>query len=86
MKSQRGKIVVLASLPSCDFCERTARADARTVFQGSWAYLCPMHWTEYARHRTFGVGKGQALALPDEEWEGPMNIIFESGMKGGTDD
>lgn len=52
-------IVIVKELPKCDFCDRKASYDAKTIFSGSWANMCGLHYKVNALHKTLGLGKGQ---------------------------
>lgn len=56
--------VEVPELPSCDFCEDSARYDAKTKL-GPWAYLCPIDWKEHTDQQ-LGTGHGQRLVTSDE--------------------
>jgi hypothetical protein len=60
-----GYVVVMESLPACDFCGETARYDFRSL-NGSWAYGCFLHWSQYGATASLGVGNGQRLITADE--------------------
>ena len=64
-----GYIVAMAQLPNCQLCDkgRTAHYDGKT-FQGPWAYMCRMCWTQYGPGKT-GVGFGQEMIVVESESE-----------------
>ena len=49
-------------LPKCDFCDKRAKYDFRTVY-GPWAYGCETHYLQNRANPTLGTGKGQKLQL-----------------------
>jgi hypothetical protein len=55
-------IVKVKELPKCDFCDRTAVVDGKTVF-GPWAYMCIKHYQDFGVG--LGLGKGQVLVVED---------------------
>jgi hypothetical protein len=57
----------LTTRPHCDLCKLTADtnwavADAM-VSNGSWGYVCPMHFSYH--QCKLGLGKGQLLIIDD---------------------
>ena len=50
----------VSTLPSCDFCPKTAAYDGRTKM-GPWAFMCPNHFVDYGTG--VGLGKGQRLVV-----------------------
>lgn len=53
--------VKVTVLPGCDFCDRTARYDGKTIM-GPWANMCQKHWDKHGVGR-LGTGYGQRLLL-----------------------
>jgi len=51
----------LDNLPSCDYCREKAQYDSKTI-AGSWAYLCPEHWSIYS-YGMLGENIGYRLYL-----------------------
>jgi len=51
----------LDNLPSCDYCREKAQYDSKTI-AGSWAYLCPEHWSIYG-YGMLGENIGYRLYL-----------------------
>jgi len=50
----------VAQLPKCDWCDRPAHYDFKTVM-GPWGNGCEEHYLEYRESSTLGTGKGQKL-------------------------
>lgn len=50
--------VFVEKLPKCDFCDKPALYDGRTIM-GPWAHMCEEHFKMYGVG--LGVGKGQKL-------------------------
>lgn len=50
----------VTSLPKCDFCEKQAEYDGRTVM-GPWANMCIKHFGQYGTG--LGTGRGQQLEV-----------------------
>ena len=48
----------LGSPVQCNFCDRTAEYDGRTIY-GPWAYMCKAHYQMYGVG--LGLGKGQRI-------------------------
>lgn len=76
MKTEPGKVVVVDSIPPCDFCVHEGRTptelgiyDFATTF-GSWANGCERHWRMYRAAPTLGVGKGQRWITAEEVSDG----------------
>lgn len=59
------KELIVDKLPKCDFCQGQARYDAKTK-NGTWAYMCFLHWKEYANSKELGLGIGQNLVTAEE--------------------
>jgi len=59
-KVKKGYEVLVANLPNCDFCGKTASYDGQTIF-GAWAYMCKECFNRYGVG--LGVGYGQKLIL-----------------------
>ena len=55
---RKGHAVEVTWHSKCDFCEKQASYDGRTVF-GPWANLCEEHFEQYGVGT--GVGYGQRL-------------------------
>ena len=62
-KNRSDYFAVLSELPKCNFCDKVARFDIRTVF-GPWAYACYDRFVNYGVG--LGLGYGQILVLPEE--------------------
>lgn len=58
--------VLMATIPSCDFCDEEAVYDGRMAHRSSWAYFCENHWRTTGIGR-LGTGYGQRLVLAGEE-------------------
>lgn len=54
-------IAKVYEIPNCDFCDKPAGYDAKTVF-GPWAFLCSKHFMLHT-NGALGVGVGQMLVL-----------------------
>jgi hypothetical protein len=52
------RVATVSELPTCDFCEGTARYDGATNL-GPWAFMCQTDWL--AHGVGLGLGKGQLL-------------------------
>lgn len=64
MKDKRAHTSVeVSELPQCDFCQKQASYDGKTVF-GPWASMCEAHFK--ANGVGVGLGKGQKLILKKE--------------------
>lgn len=59
-------LVKVHTLPRCDFCTNKARFDARTVFAGAWANMCPACFVRYTETEELGTGHGQFLFEENE--------------------
>ena len=53
------KTVVIAESRKCNFCNKEAKYDGKTILGGIWAYMCPHHFLSYGIG--LGLGKGQEL-------------------------
>lgn len=62
-----GKVVVVSTIPGCNFCADGTPGpyDFRTV-AGPWANGCEIHWLQYRAEPELGVGKAQLWVLPSE--------------------
>lgn len=61
----KGHVALASRIPKCDFCEKPATMDGKTVL-GPWAYMCNEHIQEYAIGKgQTGVGIGQKLTLKE---------------------
>ena len=65
IKPEKGKVVVVSSIPQCNFCEKPGMYDFKTVM-GPWANGCYEHYRQYAQHPTLGVGMGQLWITKDQ--------------------
>lgn len=50
--------VRVPALPKCDFCEKRAKYDGKTL-RGPWAFMCQVHFEKHGVG--FGLGRGQEL-------------------------
>jgi hypothetical protein len=65
---EQGKVVAVAALPRCNFCDKTAEYDFKTTM-GPWANGCYDHYRYYSAYQTLGTGQGQLLvAQSTVEW------------------
>jgi len=64
-KPERGKIVVVPSIPQCNFCEKPGPYDFATRM-GPWANGCEQHWRMYRQGPTLGVGQAQLWITDDQ--------------------
>ena len=64
---EKGKIVVVPSIPECNFCQDGTPGpyDFPTVM-GPWANGCETHWKEYRASARLGVGTGQFWITEDQ--------------------
>jgi len=67
VKPEPGKVLVLPSIPACDFCEDGAPGpyDFATRL-GPWAHGCEEHWELYRVSPLLGVGSGQLWITEDQ--------------------
>jgi hypothetical protein len=70
MNPEKGKVVVVATIPSCYFCELEGRDvpgpyDFATRM-GPWANGCERHWRAYRARPALGVGAGQLWITKDQ--------------------
>lgn len=59
MHIHKAHTVYLTEIPKCNFCDKPAAYDAKTIM-GPWAYLCERHFQTHARG-SLGLGRGQKL-------------------------
>lgn len=69
MSEDNWTVVRMTFLPRCDFCEEEekdtkARYDGKTVM-GTWAFMCPAHYSKFGMG--LGAGVGQYLKLQGEK-------------------
>jgi hypothetical protein len=59
-------VAEVVTIPPCDYCglvgaEKPAEYDAKTKFNGVWAWMCEKHWIENRVTEELGLGIGQKL-------------------------
>jgi hypothetical protein len=59
------KVIVVESVPTCNFCEQPGPYDFPTRM-GPWANACQKHWEAYRIHADLGTGKGQMWITEDQ--------------------
>jgi hypothetical protein len=64
-KPERGKVVVVPSIPQCDFCTDPGIYDFKSTF-GPWAHGCEVHYHDHAQYSELGEGKGQLWITVDQ--------------------
>jgi hypothetical protein len=64
-RPEQGKVVVVDTIPGCDFCEQLGPYDFKTS-EGPWAHGCYQHYRYYAQYGELGVGKAQLWITEDE--------------------
>lgn len=66
-RPEPGKVVVVGSIPGCDFCLNGTPGpfDFKTTF-GPWAHGCEAHWMQYRASARLGVGQGQRWITEDQ--------------------
>jgi len=63
-KPEKGKIVVVSSIPQCNFCDKPGPYDFATQM-GPWTNGCEQHWQQY-RVGPLGTGSGQLWITEDQ--------------------
>jgi hypothetical protein len=64
-KPEKGRVVVVASIPQCNFCEKPGPYDFKTIM-GPWANGCLKHYQEHRMYALLGVGMGQFWITADQ--------------------
>jgi hypothetical protein len=66
-KPKRGEIVVVPSIPPCNFCkDGTLGPYDFATRMGPWANGCEQHWKTYRASMHLGVGSGQLWITDDQ--------------------
>ena len=66
-KPKAGQIVVVPSIPDCNFCENgTPGPYDFATRMGPWANGCEKHWRQYAARPVLGTGSGQLWITESE--------------------
>lgn len=67
-KPRRGEIVVVPSIPPCDFCAEPKDPGIYdfATRMGPWANGCEAHWKLYRASAELGVGTGQLWITDDQ--------------------
>jgi hypothetical protein len=72
-----GRSVQVSVLPKCDFCNETAKYDARTKV-GQWAYMCTECFKKHGVGK-LGTGYGQEFVLRE-----PLKVSKKAKTEGET--
>lgn len=72
-KPEKGKIVVVGSIPACNFCtDGTPGPYDFKTSMGPWANGCEAHWRGYRASTTLGTGMGQLWITEDQVERTPL--------------
>lgn len=65
---KEGEVVVVQSIPDCNFCEESTPGpyDFASIFS-CWAHGCKHHWLMYKASEGLGVGKAQLWITEDQK-------------------
>lgn len=70
-KPKAGQIVVVPSIPLCDFCDQGIGEPTPGPYDfatrmGPWGHGCKMHWELYRANPSLGTGSGQLWITEDQ--------------------
>lgn len=91
-KPKSGEIVVVPSIPACNFCDQTGEPtlgpyDFKTKM-GPWANGCYSHWLLYRASIKLGTGSGQLWITEDQidySEETPLQTVKRETRKARED-
>lgn len=90
-RPEPGKVVVVGSIPDCNFCQDGTPGpyDFKTTL-GPWANGCEAHWKEHRASGSLGVGQGQLWITKDQvagttemsrRWESDKDFLLNLGTE-----
>lgn len=66
-KPERGKVVVVPSIPDCNFCQDGTPGPYDFAMRGGgWANGCDYHWKMFRRSPKLGTGSAQLWITDDQ--------------------